>query len=643
MDNGHWFQKCTSPEFGSYIHMSRYSKWQDDLQRREFWYETVDRYFQFFDEYIQTHFSKQVFEKYKKHVEYAKALVLEQEVMPSMRCLMTAGEALKKHNVAGYNCAYKAVINPRALPEYLYNLMCGTGQGFSVERQYVQNWPEVPNEFHKTSSTVVVRDSKIGWAAALNELIAHLYAGSIPEIDTSKVRPAGSRLKTFGGRASGPEPLEDLFDFTIATFVKAKGRKLTSIEIHDLVCKIADSVVCGGVRRSALISLSNLSDDRMRLAKTGNWFDTTPIRRLANNSAVYTDKPDFNIFFEEWKNLFDSKSGERGIFNREAATIQVGRTGRRDTDHIFGVNPCGEIILRDTGQLCNLSEIIGRPTDNTYTLRDKARVAAFLGTLQSLLTDFKFLGAKWRHNTEEERLLGVSITGIFDNPLLYDPSPDLLSELRDEVIAENLRWANIFKIPQSVATTCVKPSGTVSTMLDVANGIHPRWDHYYICNVQGSKHDPLAQMMVDNGFPHEEYMFDRDNTWVFQFPVKAPEQSVTKDEVSAIDQLSLYHKYRLFWCEHNPSTTVYIDENEWFEVGDWVWKNFDDISGVAFLPKDGGAYRQAPRQSCDVEDYVGLVSRIPQNIDWSQLRKYETEDNSPVGRELECSSGSCDI
>ena len=629
-------------EYQEFIHLSRYSRWVPEKGRRETWDETVSRYFDFFTEHLQEQNDFKLDEVSRKRLEEA---VLSQKVMPSMRCLMTAGEALKRENVAGYNCSYVAVDSPRAFDEILYILMNGTGVGFSVERQDVIKLPNVADELHETDTTIVVPDSKLGWAKSLKELIHLLYSGQIPSWDLSKVRPAGAPLKTFGGRASGPEPLDQLFRFAINIFKNASGRKLTSLECHDLVCKIAEIVVVGGVRRSALISLSNLSDDRMRVAKSGQWWEDNGQRALANNSACYTEKPEIGIFMDEWKSLYDSKSGERGIFNRQSAKEQAGRNGRRDNDWDFGTNPCSEIILRSK-QFCNLSEVVIRATDDMKTLKEKVKFATILGTFQSTLVNFKYLTRDWKKNTEEERLLGVSLTGIMDNTLTNGKEPGLdkrLDELRKVAIATNAEWADKIGIQQSVSITCVKPSGTVSQLVDSASGIHARHNPYYIRTVRADKKDPLAMYMRDAGFPCEDDVMKPDHTYVFSFPMKAPENAVMRQDMTAIEQLELWLVYQKHWCEHKPSVTISVKEDEWFEVGAWVYKHFDWMSGVSFLPYSEHVYKQAPYQDCDSVVYQRELDKMPKNIDWTQLSAYETTDMTEGAQELACVAGGCEI
>jgi len=563
--------------------------------------------------------------------------------------MMTAGEALKRDNVAGFNCSYLHIDHPRAFDELMYVLMCGTGVGFSVERNFITKLPEVAESFHKTSSTIVVSDSKLGWASAFRELIAMLYAGKLPQWDMSRVRPAGARLKTFGGRASGPEPLEDLFRFCVNIFQKAAGRKLTSIECHDVVCKIADIVVVGGVRRSALISLSNLSDQRMSKAKSGAWWENEGQRRLANNSVAYTEKPDFEAYLNEMKNLYESKAGERGLFSRVAAQKIAARNGRRDATHDFGTNPCSEIILR-SNEFCNLSEVVVRSDDTLETLKKKVRIATIIGTLQSTLTDFRYLRVRWKRNTEEEALLGVSLTGIMDHDVLGGKngtaeSPMLaswLEEMRDVSIETNKEWAAKLGVNQSVAITCVKPSGTVSQLVDSASGIHPRFSKHYIRRVRSDKKDPLALYMEQAGFPVENDVMSASSV-VFSFPVKAPESSTCVKEVGAMEQLALWKTYQNHWCEHKPSVTVYYTDSEYLQVAQWIWDNFDMCSGISLLPTSDHVYQQAPYEDISAEKYDELVAAMPQNVNWEELSQFEQEDNTTGSQELACVGGACEI
>jgi ribonucleoside-diphosphate reductase alpha chain len=571
--------------------------------------------------------------------------ILNLEVMPSMRALMTSGPALARDNTAGYNCSYLAVDTPVAFDEAMFILLCGTGVGFSVERQSIQKLPEVPDSMFSSDTIIIVKDSKEGWAKALRQLIALLYSGEIPKWDVSRVRPAGAKLKTFGGRASGPAPLVDLFNFVVRVFTEAKGRKLSSIECHDVMCKIGEVVVVGGVRRSAMISLSNLSDDRMRHAKSGAWWENEPQRALANNSVSYTEKPDSLSFMREWMALVESGSGERGIFNREASKKQAAKNGRRDPNHEFGTNPCSEIILR-SGQLCNLTECVVRATDTVEDLERKVRVATILGTIQSTFTKFPYLRKMWQKNTEEERLLGVSMTGVMDNPLTTTANEGLettLEHLKQIAVDTNATWAKRLDIPVSTAICCNKPSGTVSQLVDSSSGIHARHSAYYIRTVRGDNKDPLTQFMMDQGIPNEPDVMKPDQTTVFSFPMKAPQGAVVTADMSAIEQLEMWLMYQRHWCEHKPSVTINVKNDEWFEVGAFVYKHFDEMSGVSFLPFNEHTYQQAPYQDCDETTYHKMLGSMPSNIDWSKLSDYEQEDNTAGSQTLACSGDSCEI
>ena len=629
-------------KYQEFIHLSRYSRWLPKEGRRETWRETVTRYFDFFQEHLKQSCKYSLDKSLREELEDA---VIHLKIMPSMRCLMTAGEALKRENIAGYNCSYVAVDRPQAFDEILYVLMNGTGVGFSVERQFVSNLPTVADEFHPSDTTIVVQDSKMGWAKAFKELVAMLYHGQIPKWDLSKVRPAGAPLKTFGGRASGPEPLRRLFEFTKEIFQNAHGRKLSSIECHDIVCKTAEIVVVGGVRRSALISLSNLSDDRMRVAKSGQWWIDNGQRALANNSACYTEKPDIGIFMDEWKALYDSKSGERGIFNRESAKKIAEKNERRDVGHDFGTNPCSEIILRSR-EFCNLSEVVVRPEDTEHTLLNKVRLATILGTFQSTLTNFKYVSKDWKKNCIEERLLGVSLTGIMDNKWTAGKLPGLdvlLKNLKQISVDTNKEWSEKLKINQSAPITCVKPSGTVSQLVDSASGIHARHNPYYIRTVRGDKKDPLTKMMIEQGFPAEDDVMKPNDTTVFSFPIKCSPDAVFRQDLSAIEQLELWKTYQVHWCEHKPSVTISVKEEEWIDVGAWVYKNFDLMSGVSFLPYSEHTYKQAPYQDCNEKEYKDLMNKMPTSVDWNKLSQYEKSDMTVGSQELACSAGSCEI
>jgi ribonucleoside-diphosphate reductase alpha chain len=629
-------------QYQQFIHLSRYSRFRDDFGRRESWEETVERYFNFFRDHLKTNCGYDLSANLEKELQTA---ILNLEIMPSMRALMTAGEALRRDNTAGYNCSYVTVSRVRAFDEILYILMCGTGVGFSVERQYVEKLPTIAEEFTNSETTIVVQDSKAGWAKSYREMVSLLIGGQIPKWDVSKVRPAGSRLKTFGGRASGPGPLEDLFRFTVDTFKKAAGRKLTSIECHDLVCKIAEVVVVGGVRRSALISLSNLTDERMRDAKSGAWWNENPQRGLANNSVAYKERPDIGIFMEEWVSLYKSKSGERGIFNREACKKTVEKLGeRRDATYEFGTNPCSEIILRDR-EFCNLTEVVVRPNDTKETLLKKIQLATILGTFQASLTNFPYLSSEWKNNCEEEALLGVSLTGIMDNQMMSSPSNELidtLNELKYSAVETNKKYAKALKINPAAAITCIKPSGTVSQLVDAASGIHPRHNNYYIRTVRADKKDPICNMMIDMGIPNEPCVMKPDHTVVFSFPMKA-EKSLTRNSFTAIEHLDIWLMYQRHWCEHKPSITVTVKENEWMDVGAWVYSHFDEISGISFLPHSDHSYRQAPYQDCTKEEYEKTLKAMPIDIDWSMLKKYEKTDNTSGSQTFACSGDKCEV
>lgn len=638
------------------IHRSRYARYIPELQRRETWEETVDRLITYLGDKLGTE------EQPAPHPELwqLREAILKLEVMPSMRLMMTAGEACERDNIAAYNCSYLAVNNKRAFSEALYILMNGTGVGFSCERQEIAQLPQVAEHFKEVDDVIVVQDSKLGWAKAFKKLLSSLYEGDIPKIDYSKVRPAGARLKTFGGRASGPEPLRRLFEFSINLFKHSAGRRLTSIEVHDLMCMIGEIVVVGGVRRSALISLSNLTDRRMREAKMGAWWEQNSQRSLANNSIAYTEKPDAETFMEEWLALVKSKSGERGIFNRSAAQSQANRWGRRDKDRNYGTNPCSEIILRDK-QFCNLTEVVVRAEDSFETLKRKVELATILGTIQSTLTNFQFLSEEWKKNTEEERLLGVSLTGIMDHPVLNgtkawpfksldhpiafeEAAPNLkttLEQLRDHARSVNEEWAERLGIPPSASITCVKPSGTVSQLVDSASGIHARHNPYYIRRIRMDKKDPIYNFLKEAGVPCEDEAFRPESTAVFSFPQKAPEGAVCRNDKTAIEQLELWLIYQRHWCEHKPSVTISVKDEEWPEVGAWVWKHFDEISGVSFLPFSDHTYQQAPYTDASKEEYEAALEQMPKDIDWS---KFIEMDDYTIGQQtLACSAGSCEI
>ncbi len=631
--------------YQQFIHKSRYARWLPEVGRREEWHETVSRYMSYMKETLQ---KNQGYTIPDDTYEEVKSAILHQDVMPSMRAMMTAGKALERDNTAGYNCSYLPVDDAKAFDEAMYVLMCGTGVGFSVERQYICKLPEIPELMFDADEVIVVSDSKEGWAKAFRKLLALLWTGEIPKWDMSKVRPAGSKLKTFGGRASGPGPLDDLFRFCVDTFKNATGRKLSSLECHDIMCKVGEVVVSGGVRRSAMISLSNLSDDRMRHAKVGAFYDTDPHRQMANNSVAYTEKPDMQTFMREWISLAQSGTGERGMFYRGAAQRKAAENGRRDTDHDFGTNPCSEIILRPY-QFCNLSEIIVRGADTVEQLQNKVRIATIIGTWQSTMTNFPYLRRIWKKNTEEERLLGVSMTGIMDNSILNGSDPmyggnisTTLQELKQVAVQTNEELAKEIGIPQSAAITCVKPSGTVSQLTDSASGIHARHSKHYIRTVRGDKKDPLTQFMMDGGIPWEDDAWSKSNA-VFSFPIKAPANCITRNDMSAIEQLEFWKKYAMYWSEHKPSVTISVSNDEWLEVGGWIYKNFDIASGLSFLPRSEHVYEQAPYQECDEDTYSAFLNKMPLDIDWKGLSEYEQDDNTTGMQTLACSADSCEI
>ena len=628
--------------YQEFIHKSRYARWIEEEGRRENFDETVFRYTNFMANHVKGNHDFDIPERDLLDIHDA---ILSLEIMPSMRAMMTAGPALSRDNICGYNCSYIPVDHPRAFDECMYILMCGTGVGFSVERENVDKLPIISDNFSESDTEINVADSKPGWARAYRELIALLYAGQVPRYNVDGVRPAGARLKTMGGRASGPQPLVDLFNFTIDTFIKAKGRRLYPIECHDIMCKVGEVVVVGGVRRSALISLSILNDDQMAHAKSGQWWEHEGQRALANNSVAYKNKPEMGTFMREWLALYDSKSGERGIFNREAADKQVARNGRRDTGYMWGTNPCSEIILRPY-QFCNLSEVVVRENDTLENLKRKVRLATILGTLQSTLTDFKYLRKIWRDNTEDERLLGVSLTGIMDHGVLSKTtdSKRWLEEMRQVAIDTNLKYANMLGIPQSSAITCVKPSGTVSQLVDAASGIHARHSEHYVRTVRGDSKDPLTQFLIDSGIPAEPDVTKPDSVVVFSFPMQSPPHAITRTDMSAVEQLELWKLYALHWCEHKPSITVTVKEEEWMDVGAWVYENFDVASGVSFLPFSDHTYQQAPYQDIEPDEYLEWKERMTYvNLDWSRLTDFEREDNTTGSRELACTAGVCEV
>ena len=637
--------KTIANPYENFIALSRYARWISEENRRETWGETVDRYFDFMLNHLKENYS---YIPNEKLVAELKNGVFERNVMPSMRSVMTSGAALERDNVAGYNCAFLPVDSPRSFDETMYILMCGTGVGFSVEYKYINKLPAVPESLEKSTTVITVEDSKQGWAKAYRELLALLWSGQIPAIDVSKVRPAGARLKTMGGRSSGPQPLINLFDFTIAKFKSATGRNLKPIECHDIMCKIGEVVVVGGVRRSAMISLSNINDIEMAQAKSGNWWEANTQRALSNNSVAYSRKPEMEQFIAEWKSLYDSKSGERGIYNVAAAQAQAAKYGRRDPDIHYGTNPCSEIILRPY-QFCNLSEVVLRENDTKKEIERKVELATILGTWQSTLTDFKYLRKIWKDNTEEERLLGVSLTGQFGHKFMSGKE-DLVSleaflmTLRESARAKNKDEAGKIGIPESAAITCVKPSGTVSQLVGVSSGMHAWHSPYYIRTVRGAKGDPISTFLKEVGIPVEDDVMKPNDTYVFSFPIKAPEGAIVRNDLTAIEHLNIWLVYQRAWCEHKPSITVSVKEDEWMEVGAWVYKNFDEVSGISFLPHSDHSYKQAPYQEVDKAEYDTLVSKMPKDIRWEDLSFYETEDGTSTNATLACSSdGNCEL
>jgi ribonucleoside-triphosphate reductase len=637
--------KTIKNPYENFIALSRYAKWVESEGRRETWQETVDRYFAFMTNHLKENHN---YVPSDSLVSELKSFVFERNVMPSMRSVMTSGAALERDNVAGYNCAFLPVDSPRSFDETMYVLMCGTGVGFSVEYKYINKLPPVPEKLEKSDTVIVVEDSKQGWAKAYRELLALLWTGHIPAIDVTKVRPSGARLKTMGGRSSGPQPLVNLFDFTIAKFKNAAGRNLKPIECHDIMCKIGEVVVVGGVRRSAMISLSNINDIEMAQAKSGSWWEQSPQRALSNNSVAYSRKPEMEQFIAEWKSLYDSKSGERGIYNVAAAQAQAAKFGRRDPDIHYGTNPCSEIILRPY-QFCNLSEVVLRENDTKKDIKRKVELATILGTWQSTLTDFKYLRKIWKDNTEEERLLGVSLTGQFGHKFMSGKEDIValeafLMSMRDRAREVNKEEAGKIGIPESAAITCVKPSGTVSQLVGVSSGMHPWHSEYYIRTVRGSKGDPISTFLKEVGIPTEDDVMKPNDTYVFSFPVKAPEGAIVRNDLTAIDHLNIWLVYQRAWCEHKPSITVSVKEEEWMEVGAWVYKNFDEVSGISFLPHSDHTYKQAPYQEVTKEEYESLLAKMPENIRWEDLSFYETEDGTSPSATLACSSdGNCEL
>lgn len=628
-------------QYQQFIHAAHYAKWVEEKQRRETWEETVDRYMVYMRNHLQKNLGMKLENEIMQEISYS---ILSLNVLPSMRALWSAGVALERENAAGFNCAFLAINRPQAFDEAFYLLMAGCGIGFSVERQFIKDLPIVAEEFCPTDTQIIVDDSREGWASSLRELISLLYSGRIPRWDLSRIRPAGARLKTMGGRASGPLPIDELFRFAVNLFIDAKGSRLTSIQCHDMMCKIASAVIVGGVRKGAMISLSNLSDQRMQKAKNGQWWETNPYRSLANNSVAYTETPDLDIFMGEWLSLYESKSGERGIFNRQAVTKKIEKSGKRDPNHEFGTNPCSEITLRDR-QMCNLSQVTVRSNDDLKSLINKIRTATILGTIQSTMTHFNHISKAWKENCEDERLLGVGMTGIMDNPILNRPTKELaevLTRLKEEAVETNKVWAEKLGVKPSAAVTTIKPAGNSSQLTDTASGLHPRYAKYYIRTVRMSKLDPLANMMIDYGVPCEDDIINPQSTGIFSFPIESPKGSLLRNKLSAIEHLELWKFYQDYYTEHKPSITCSIRKNEWIHVSAWVYDHFDEISGVSFLPYSDHIYKQAPYQECSEEEYKEAASKMPEKIDWSLLSKYEKDDMTTGAQELACVGNSCE-
>ncbi len=631
----------TMTQYQNFIFVSRYAKWREADNRRETWAETVDRYIEFF----KAHLVKYNVDPKNEVYANVREAIYNLDVMPSMRALMTAGPALERSHMAGFNCSFVAIDHPRAFDEILWILANGTGVGFSVERSSVEQLPTIPNRMNKTAKVIEVEDSREGWASAYRALIENLYMGYVPSFDVSAVRPAGARLKTFGGRASGPGPLLDLFTFTIDTFTAAQGRRLSPLEVHDVVCKIGEVIVSGGVRRSALISLSDVSNYEMAKAKSGSWWENNGQRALANNSAIYDYKPTPELFLREWGNLIESQSGERGLFNREG--VRNAAPARRRGDLLVGTNPCGEIALRNMG-LCNLTDVVIKPHDTEADIRHKVRIAAIIGTWQSTLTEFPYVRPGWRENAEDERLLGVGLTGIYGNRLFNNPNDPRLSQrldsLRNSAVQMNARWAETLGINPAAAVTTIKPSGTVSQLTGVASGIHPLYAPYYIRTVRGANTDPLVQLMKDSGVPHEPDVMAPDKTTVFSFPIAAPKHAVTRTDVSALDHLALYKVYREHWAEHTVSITVNVKPEEWVAVAAWVYENWNSLAGVSFLPYSEHTYQQAPYTEVSADEYEAAVAKMPKSVRFEDLAFYEREDGTTGARELACSSDTgCEV
>lgn len=628
--------------YQQFIHLSRYARWRDDLGRRESWSETVERYVDYMAEKVSRDTDFEVTDVLKEDLRES---ILNRDVLPSMRALMTAGPALERENIAGYNCSYLAVDHPRSFDEALYILMNGTGVGYSVEQQDVTQLPSIPMRNDEDIVMFTVPDSKRGWAEALKHVLDCLYEGRMPAWDLSQIREAGARLKTFGGRASGPEPLNDLLRFVMRVFYFAQGRKLTPLEAHEIMCKIGEVVVVGGVRRSALICLTDLDDLEMRDAKNGKFWETKPHLSLANISAVYDKKPSRYDFDKEFDALVASGSGERGIFSRYGAKAAAKEINRK-AGPLKGTNPCGEIVLRNN-QFCNLSTVVVRPEDTLEELKEKVVRAAYLGTFQATLTNFDYLRPIWKENTEEERLLGVSLSGLFGHPVLsgrkgMEMLEEWLFEMRMAAKFANIYLSGLLGINPAAAVTCIKPEGTTSQLVGVSSGSHPWFAEQYIRNVRGDVKDPLSQFLSAVGIPSETDIIS-DQNLVFSFPIAAPEGALTREDLTAVEHLELWAAYREHWTDHNPSVTINVRDNEWDEVREWVWENFDKITGVSFLPYDDHVYEQAPYVPVSDKEFEDLQAKMPEHIDWSELSFFEATDETNGSQELSCMSGACDI
>lgn len=629
----------SSTPYQDFIFYRTYSRWNDDLGRRETWQETVDRYMSFMRKNVG---DKLTFEEYQE----IREAILKHEVMPSMRLMWGAGGPTARCNVSAYNCSYLAIKELRDFAETLYLLCSGTGVGFSVEKAAVDQLPVVQPQKGVPSKYFVIDDSKEGWAEALHDCLHALFNGEDAIFDFSQIRPAGARLKTMGGRAAGPQPLMDLLEFTKEVVLARQGKKLRPIDVHDIMTKIGEIVVAGGVRRSAMISLSDLEDAEVQHAKDGRFWEHSAHRALANNSAVYKQKPTREEFLSEWDALRKSGSGERGIFNRGSLTEQVPARRLFEWNGVVpalaGTNPCGEIVLKDK-QFCNLTEIVARAEDTEETLLKKARIATILGTYQSTLTDFKFLSSEWKRNCEDERLLGVSITGQWDSPAVRDEQ--VLTRMKHVAQDTNSEYAKRFGINPSTAITCVKPSGTVGQLVNASPGLHARYSEYYLKRVRISVTDPLFKMLRDLGVPSHPEVGQGEstaNTFVLDFPIASPQGAVTADKLSAIAQLEHWLMMKRSWTEHNPSCTIYIKDGEWEQVRDWIYEHWDLVGGLSFLPYEDHVYELAPYTPISKEEYEKLASLFPK-IDFSVLTRYEKDDETTGAQELACVAGGCEL